>query len=107
MRKPLLIRAVAGALALGGEWVAFTQNKQPPAAMVVNKITDDLYELEQNGNGNVAVYLTGDSVILVDDKFERSHDEIMANLKKLTSKPVKYVLSTHHHQDHTGGNARI
>jgi glyoxylase-like metal-dependent hydrolase (beta-lactamase superfamily II) len=107
MSKSLLIRLVAGTFALGGVWVAYTQNKQAPAAMVVNKVTDDLYELEQNGNGNVAVYLTDDGVILVDDKFEQSHDDIMANVKKLTSKPVKYVLSTHHHQDHTGGNAKM
>ena len=49
MSKSLLIRLVAGTFALGGVWVAYTQNKQAPAAMVVNKVTDDLYELEQNG----------------------------------------------------------
>jgi cyclase len=92
---------------LAGAWVAYTQNKQAPAPIVVNKVKDDLYELEQNGNGNVAVYLTDDGVILIDDKFEQSHDEIMADVKKLTPKPVKYVLNTHHHQDHTGGNARM
>lgn len=107
MSRALLIRLAASTFALGCAWMAYTQSKQAPAAMVVNKISNDLYELEQNGNGNVAVYLTDDGVILVDDKFEQSHDDIMANVKKLTSKPVKYVLSTHHHQDHTGGNAKM
>ena len=109
MRRTLLIRLLAGFFVFAGAWVAYTQNKQAPApaAIVVNKVKDDLYELEQNGNGNVAVYLTDDGVILIDDKFEQSHDDIMANVKKLTPKPVKYVLNTHHHQDHSGGNARM
>ena len=107
MPRTLLVRLLAGMFVLAGAWVAYTQNKQAPAPMVVNKVKDDLYELEQNGNGNVAVYLTDDGVILIDDKFEQSHDEIMADVKKLTPKPVKYVLNTHHHQDHTGGNARM
>ena len=58
MSRTLLVRVVAGTFALGGVWMAYTQNKQAPAAMAVNKVTDGLYELEQNGNGNVAVYLT-------------------------------------------------
>jgi cyclase len=109
MRRTPLVRLLAGFFVFAGAWVAYTQNKQAPAPapIVVNKVKDDLYELEQNGNGNVAVYLTDDGVILIDDKFEQSHDEIMADVKKLTPKPVKYVLNTHHHQDHTGGNARM
>jgi len=45
-------------------------------------------------------------VIMVDDKFEQHFDEIMANIKKVTSQPVKYILSTHYHADHSGGNTR-
>lgn len=107
--RTLLIRLVAGAAVLAGAWAAFTQqqNKQAPAPMKLNKIADDLYELEQSGNGNVAIYLTDDGVILVDDKFEQNYDEIMANVKKLTAKPVKYVMNTHQHGDHTGSNAKL
>jgi glyoxylase-like metal-dependent hydrolase (beta-lactamase superfamily II) len=46
-------------------------------------------------------------VVLVDDKFEVDHDGIMAELKKVTSQPVKYVINTHHHGDHSGGNAKL
>ena len=45
--------------------------------------------------------------MLVDDKFEIDHDGIMAELKKITDKPVKYVINTHHHGDHSGGNAKM
>ena len=50
-----------------------------------------------------AAYVTGEGVILVDDKFEQDHDAIVAQVKSVTPLPVKYVLSTHHHSDHTGG----
>jgi len=60
MRRTLLVRLLAGTFVFAGAWVAYTQNKQAAATIVVNnivvnKVTDDLYEFEQNGNGNVAV----------------------------------------------------
>ena len=86
-------------------WIAYTQNqgKQAPQ-LTINKVKDDLYNIEGDG-GNVAVLVTSEGVILVDDKFDRDHDAIVANIKSGTNQPVKYVLSTHHHADHSGGNA--
>ena len=97
----------AGALLLAGCWVAYTQNqgRQAPA-LTLNKIKPDLYEIEGDG-GNVAVYVTGEGVILVDDKFEQDYENIMAKVKSVTDQPVKYVLSTHHHSDHSGGNVKF
>ena len=86
-------------------WIAYTQNqgKQAPQ-LTINKVKDDLYNIEGDG-GNVAVLVTSEGVILVDDKFDQDHDAIVANIKSVTNQPVKYVLSTHHHADHSGGNA--
>ena len=86
-------------------WIAYTQNqgKQAPQ-LTINKVKDDLYNIEGDG-GNVAVLVTSEGLILVDDKFDRDHDAIVANIKSVTNQPVKYVLSTHHHADHSGGNA--
>ena len=53
------------------------------------------------------MYVTGEGVILVDDKFEQDYDQIMAKVKSVTDQPVKYILSTHHHADHSGGNTRF
>src|SRR5262249_15346063 len=47
-----------------------------------------------------------EGVIMVDDKFEQHFDEILANVKKVTNQPVKYILSTHYHADHSGGNTK-
>jgi glyoxylase-like metal-dependent hydrolase (beta-lactamase superfamily II) len=102
-------------LVLAGAWVAYTQTPQgkqapaqtkAPAPFNLIKVADDLYVIDGGGAGNVAVYITNEGVIMVDDKFEQHFDEIMANVKKVTNQPVKYILSTHYHADHSGGNTR-
>src|SRR5579863_5231488 len=107
MNRTFTIRLAAAVVFLAGAWVAYTQNqgKQPPT-LTLNKVKDDLYEIEGDG-GNVAVYVTSEGVILVDDKFDQDHEGIVAKVKSVTDQPVKYVLSTHHHADHSGGNAKF
>jgi cyclase len=116
MKRTILVRLFAGFLALGGAWVAYTQNPQgkqtaaqTEAAAPFNliKVADDLYVIDGGGAGNAAVYITNEGVILVDDKYEQHFDEIMSNVKKVTNQPIKYILSTHYHADHSGGNTRF
>ena len=86
----------------------------PPPTLV--KVKDDLYIL-QNGNsnmaelvaygGNATFYLTDAGVILVDSKSDGEHDDLLAKLKTLTDKPIKYVILTHNHGDHSGGAAKL
>ncbi len=106
MSRTLLVRLAAISIASLGAWIAYTQNPQTAPQLKLNKITDDLYEIEGDG-GNVAVYLTDEGVIVIDDKFERDYADITAKIRSLTNKPVKYVLNTHQHGDHTGGNAKM
>jgi glyoxylase-like metal-dependent hydrolase (beta-lactamase superfamily II) len=47
---------------------------------------------------------TSEGVVIVDDKFAADAPDIVAKVKTLTDKPIKYVLNTHQHGDHTGGN---
>jgi cyclase len=61
----------------------------------------------RTNGGKVAVYITNEGVILVDDKYEQDYDGIMAKVKSVTSHPIKYILSTHHHADHSGGNTKF
>src|SRR5580704_4168678 len=103
MSRTLFTRLTAGVLLLTGCWIAYTQNQKAPAKLTLNKVKDDLYEIEGDG-GNVAVYVTSEGVILVDDKFEQDHDQIVAKVKSVTPLPIKYILTTHHHSDHSGGN---
>ena len=79
---------------------------QAPPPSRLEKIKDDLYVLLGEG-GNVTILLTNDGVVLVDDKFERNYDDIVAKVKSLTDKPVKYIINTHAHGDHSGGNPKF
>jgi cyclase len=106
MSRTLLVRAFAGALFLLIAWVGYTQNKGGPPPLTVNKVKEDLYEIEGDG-GNVAVYVTNEGVILVDDKYEQDFEGIVAKVKSVTSQPIKYIFSTHHHADHSGGNTKF
>jgi cyclase len=105
MKKIWIVRLFALSLTLAGVWTALTQ-QQPVPDLTVEKIADDLHVIVGDG-GNVAVYSTPEGVILIDDKFERDAPQIMAKVKAITDKPVRYVLNTHHHGDHTGGNQKL
>src|SRR5215475_14559294 len=106
MNRTLAARATVSSLFLLGCWIAYTQNPAAPPQLNVNKVKDDLFTIEGDG-GNVAVYVTDEGVILVDDKFARDFDAIVSKVKGITSQPVKYILSTHHHEDHSGGNSKF
>ena len=109
MRKSSLLRVFVAVLLLGGVWIAYTQQQRPPSVLKTNKIAADLYEIENVGSvaGNVTVLVTDDGLVVVDAKFDPDHDGIMAQIKTFTDKPIKYIISTHHHGDHTGGNAKM
>jgi cyclase len=94
---------------LAGAWLTYTQN-QPAPPIGIQKLKDALYVIGVTrgvGAGNVAVRVTGEGVILVDDMFDRNHDEILEKLRTVTDQPIKYVLNTHQHDDHSGGNAKM
>ena len=106
MTKTLMVRLAAGVLVSLGAFVAYTQSPQAPAQLNLQKIKDDLYMIEGDG-GNVAIYTTNEGVILIDDKFERDFADIMAKVKSVSDKPLKYVINTHQHGDHTGSNEKL
>jgi cyclase len=79
----------------------------PDWAKITVKTTDlgnRTYMLEGQG-GNVTVAVGDDGVIMVDGQFAPMHDKLKAAIAALTPLPVKYLVNTHHHGDHTGGNA--
>jgi glyoxylase-like metal-dependent hydrolase (beta-lactamase superfamily II) len=55
--------------------------------------------------GSIAVLVTGEGVIIVDNKFSDSFSDIVRQVASVTSEPIRYVLNTHHHFDHAGSNA--
>jgi cyclase len=103
-------RLILLAVFCGLLWVSsgYAQFGNAPAKLDTVKLRDNLYVIHNDFvPGNTTVLVTNQGVVLVDDKFEVDHDSIMAELKKITNQPVKYVINTHHHADHSGGNAKM
>jgi glyoxylase-like metal-dependent hydrolase (beta-lactamase superfamily II) len=69
----------------------------------VTKVAGTVYMLEGMG-GNIGASVGDDGIVIVDDEFLPLADKIEAALKGITDKPVRFVLNTHWHGDHTGGN---
>src|SRR5450432_4592498 len=102
--KTTVVRLSGVLLALAGLWTAWSQGQRAPLTM--ENVSDNLYVIIGNG-GNVAVMPTSDGVLLVDDKFAQDAPEILAKVKSVSDKPIRYVLNTHQHGDHTGGNEAL
>lgn len=104
MNRTLCLAVLAGAMAFS----AGAQFGSAPAKLDLVKVQDDVYVIHNEYvPGNVTALVTNEGVILVDDKFEVDHDNIVAMLKTVTNQPVKYVINTHYHGDHSGGNAKL
>lgn len=87
---------------------AAAQEKEPDWSKVqikVTKVAGNIYMLEGEG-GNIAASVGEDGIVIVDDEFAPLAEKIQAALKdlKITDKPVRFVINTHYHGDHTGGN---
>jgi cyclase len=79
-----------------------------PAKLELIKLQDELYVIHNEYvPGNTTALITNEGVILVDDKFEIDADNLVALLKTVTNQPIKYVINTHYHGDHSGGNAKL
>ena len=107
MKTRASLLAVLG-VALLGAYVYGQGFGQTPSKLDTIKIKDDLFVIHNDFvPGNTTALITNEGVVLVDDKFEIDHDGIMAQLKKITNQPVKYVINTHYHADHSGGNPKL
>src|SRR5439155_4930840 len=70
------------------------------------KVAGSVFMLEGSG-GNIGVSIGEDGIVLVDDQFAPLAVKIKEALRKITDKPLRFVLNTHFHGDHSGGNAEF
>ena len=101
---------VASTLLLGGASYAQQQPAAAPPPPDFSKVEikttdlgDNMYMLEGQG-GNITVAVAKDGIIMVDGEFAPLHDKIRAAIAVVSPLPVKYLINTHFHGDHTGGN---
>ena len=70
------------------------------------KVRDNLYMLVGSG-GNITLQIGNDGVLIVDTQFAPLSQKIVAAIRKISDQPIRYIINTHHHGDHTGGNAAL
>jgi cyclase len=90
-------------------WCVVGTPQRPPqfeTQISTIKLTDRLYVLEGAG-GNVAVFVWEEGVLLVDDKIAPVSEAMKKAVAAITSKPIRFVVNTHWHPDHRGGNAAL
>jgi cyclase len=92
----LALCALAAAPALG-------QRDFSKVEIAATRLTDSTYMLTGSG-GNIGLSVGEDAVFLIDDQYAPLTEKINAAIAKITPKPVRFVLNTHWHLDHTGGN---
>ena len=83
--------------------VAFAQNDFSKVEIKVIKVTDSVYML-QGAGGNIGVSVGEDGVLVIDDQFLPLAPKIRTAIKTISDKPIRFLVNTHYHGDHTGGN---
>ena len=85
---------------------AHAQRDMSKVEIKTTPVAGNIYMLEGQG-GNIAVSTGPDGVLMVDDQFAPLAEKITAAIEKLDQGPIKFLLNTHWHGDHTGGNAHF
>lgn len=106
-QQPAMLRMAALVAALLMATTAAAQQQDFRQVQIkTNKLADNLYYLEGSG-GNIGVSIGDDGVFLIDDQYAPLSEKIIAAIKALSDKPIRFVFNTHHHGDHTGGNQNM
>src|SRR6266700_6993526 len=112
-RRFFMMRTAFATLAMTMLLAAGATAQQPAAAppppdfskveIRTTDLGDNVYMLEGQG-GNITVAVAKDEIIMVDGQFAPLHDKIKAAVAVISNLPIKYLINTHYHGDHTGGN---
>jgi cyclase len=106
LRSAMVFGLLAAVMLLSSATWAQQDQDFSKVEIKVTKVSGNIYMLEGAG-GNIGASVGEDGIVIVDDQFAPLADKIQAALKNLgiTDKTVRFVINTHYHGDHTGGNA--
>lgn len=122
MKTSRILAAAAVLAALGNAGIAGAQPRGPggpggpgaggpspfpPPELAIHHIRDNIYQILSAASGGILVLVSDDGVLFIDSKFANEYDQYMALLRTVTDQPVRYVINTHMHGDHTGGNVPL
>jgi len=98
------------ALALLAAFALAAQAQQQPdfskVEIKTNKISDNFYTLEGQG-GTIGVLAGPDGIFMVDSQFGPLTNKIVAAIRQISDRPIRFMVNTHYHGDHTGGNENL
>lgn len=104
MRVPAaLILPLALSAPLGAHARHQAAPAEAPKVHKVEKVAENVYCIFGQG-GNIGLIVTAKHAVLIDDQFERLVPGLLEAVKTITDKPIKYLVNTHGHPDHVGGN---
>lgn len=98
--------AIAMLAALASFSASAQQRNFDAVQIKVHQVAQGVYMLEGEG-GNIGVSVGEDGVLLIDDQFAPLTQKIVDAVKTITDKPIRFLLNTHWHGDHTGGNENL
>jgi len=78
----------------------------PAAAQEITVVKDGIHVIMGKG-GNIGVSSGPDGGFMIDDQFAPATEAILGKIKSVTDQPVRFLVNTHHHRDHTGGNENL
>lgn len=100
MNKPILLAILLLST------IACAQGRFDKVKITVEKVTENIYML-QGAGGNIGISTGEDGVFMVDDQFAPLSEKIQAAIATVSDKPVTFLMNTHFHGDHSGGNANF
>src|SRR5882757_3444384 len=98
-----ITRRIAMVAILSGSFCLAQDKDFDKVEIKVTKVAGTVYML-QGAGGNIGASVGDDGIVVVDDQYAPLADKIQAALKGITDRPVRFVINTHYHEDHTGGN---
>ena len=88
---------------LGGAQQAIAQQDWDAVDMIVHPVAGNVSYIQGSG-GNIGLFAGDDGVFLIDDQYAPLTDKIVAAVRTVSAEPIRFLVNTHMHPDHTGGN---
>lgn len=106
MRNPIRLLLMAAAMMALAVAVAVAQQDLSNVQIKTTKVAGNFYTLEGSG-GMIGLLAGPDGVLMVDSQYAPLTEKIVAAIKQITPNPIRFLINTHVHGDHTGGNENL